>query len=72
MLQRNVKTIKLNNKLNYVKIELFKILKSIKGVNFKLDLLNIIRIYSVFYALFLKSVNNATLTIIIKLKYIDF
>ena len=71
LLRRNIKITKLNNKLNHVKIGPFKILKSIKGVSFKLDLLSIIRIYPVFHALFLKPANNATLIVIIKPGYID-
>ena len=71
MLRKNVKIIKLSNKLDYVKIGLFKILKNIKGISFKLDLPNIIRIYPVFYALLLELADNATLIIIIKPGYID-
>ena len=71
LLRKNIKIIKPSNKLNHVKIGLFKILKSIKGISFKFDLLNIIKIYPVFYALFLKPADNATLTIIIKPGYIN-
>ena len=72
LLRKNIKIIKLSSKLNYVKIEPFKILKSIKGINFKLDLPNTIRIHPVFYVSLLKPANNATPTAIIKLGYIDF
>ena len=72
LLRRNIKTIKPNSKLNHIKIGPFKILRNIKGVSFKLDLLNIIRIYLVFYALFLKPADNTTLTAIIKPGYINF
>ena len=71
LLRKNIKTIRLNNKLNYVKIGLFKVLKSIRGASFELDLPSIIRIYPVFYALLLKPANNATLIIIIKPGYIN-
>ena len=71
MLRRNVKTTKPNNKLNHVKIGPFKILKSIKGVSFKLGLPNIIRIHPIFHALLLKPADNATPTAIIKPGYID-
>ena len=71
LLRRNVKTIKPSSKLDHVKIGSFKILKSIKGVSFKLDLPNIIRIYPVFYVLLLEPADNATLTAIIKPGYID-
>ena len=43
LLRKNVKIIKLNSKLNYIKIGPFKILRNIKGISFKLDLLSIIR-----------------------------
>ena len=72
LLRRNIKITKLSSKLNHVKIGLFKILRSIKGISFKFDLLNIIRIYPVFYALLLEPANNATLIIVIKPGYIDF
>ena len=58
--------------MDYVKIGPFKILKSIKGVSFKFDLLSIIKIYPVFYALFLEPADNATPIITIKSGYIDF
>ena len=72
MLRKNIKTTKPNSKLNHVKIEPFKILKSIKGVSFKFNLLNTIKIYPVFHALLLELVNNATPTVIIKPGYINF
>ena len=72
LLRKNVKTTKLNSKLNYIKIEPFKILRNIKEVNFKFDLLSTVRIYPVFHALFLKPADNAILIIIIKPGYIDF
>ena len=71
LLRKNIKIIKLNSKLDYVKIELFKILRNIKGINFKLDLLNIIKIHPVFHAFFLKPTDNTTPIIIIKPGYID-
>ena len=71
LLRKNIKIIKLSSKLDYIKIELFKILRNIKGISFKLDLLSIIRIYPVFHALLLKPADNATPIIIIKPGYID-
>ena len=70
-MRKNVKITKLSNKLNYIKIGPFRILKSIKGISFKLDLPNIIKIYLVFYASLFKPADNATLTVIIKPGYID-
>jgi len=46
---KNLKTRKLNKKLNYIKIELFFIKKTKKSVNYKLDLFKNIKIFSVFY-----------------------
>ena len=71
LLRRNIKTTKPNSKLNHIKIGPFRILRSIKGISFKLDLPNIIRIYPVFHALLLKPANNATPITIIKPGYID-
>ena len=65
LLRKNIKTTKLNSKLNYIKIKPFKILKSIKEISFKFDLLNIIKIHLIFYAFFLELVNNVTLVIIV-------
>ena len=72
LLRKNVKITKPSSKLNHIKIEFFKILKSIKGISFKLDLLNIIKIYLVFYASLFEPANNATPTVIIKPGYINF
>ena len=72
LLQKNIKITKLSSKLNYVKIELFKILRSIKKISFKLDLPNIIRIHPIFHVSLFKLTNNATLIIIIQPGYIDF
>ena len=55
LLRRNIKTKKLSNKLNYIKLELFRILKVKKSVNYKLNLLKFIRIHSIFYIFLLKS-----------------
>ncbi len=41
--------------MNYIKIELFFVKKIKKSVNYKLDLLKNIKIFSVFYILLLKS-----------------
>ena len=71
LLRKNIKIIKLSNKLDYVKIGPFRILKNIKGVSFKLDLPNIIKIHPVFHAFFLKPADNTTPTAIIKPGYID-
>ncbi len=52
---KNLKTKKLNKKLNYIKVELFFVKKIKKLINYKLDLFQNIRIFSVFYILLLKS-----------------
>ncbi|PMD17178.1 hypothetical protein NA56DRAFT_579352, partial [Hyaloscypha hepaticicola] len=45
-----------NNKLDYKKLELFKINRKIEFINYKFKLLKTIEIYSIFYILFLESV----------------
>jgi len=60
LLIQNIAIKRLNKKLNYKKIKLFKIKRSIKGISFKFDLLKIIKTYSVFHVLFLKLTNKKT------------
>ena len=55
-LQRNIKTTRPNNKLDYKKLGLFVIEQVIRLVNYKLKLLEHIRIYPVFYILLLELV----------------
>ena len=69
--RRNVKTIRLNSKFNYIKIGPFKILRSIKGISFKLDLLDAIRIHPVFHVFLFELANNATPAAIVQPEYID-
>ena len=52
LLRRNIKTKRLSNKLNHIKLKLFRILKTKKSVNFKLNLLTLMRIHSVFHIFF--------------------
>ncbi|KAK1459183.1 hypothetical protein CMEL01_02182, partial [Colletotrichum melonis] len=40
-----------NNKLDYKKLRLFKTIKKVLLINYKLRLLNIIRYYSIFFLL---------------------
>ena len=61
LLRKNIKTTKLNNKLDYTKLGLFKIRKILGLVNYKLDLLIKMRIYLSFYILVLELVNPETL-----------
>ena len=50
LLQKNIETTRLSNKLNYVKIRPFKIIRDIKETNFKLKLSERMwQKYSVFY-----------------------
>jgi len=49
LLQENLRTKKLSNKLNSLKVGLFNVLKQIGLVNYKLKLLLLIKIYLVFY-----------------------
>ncbi len=58
LLTKNLKIKKLKKrKLNYVKVELFfiKIIK--KSINYKLDLLKNVKVFSIFYILLLKSID---------------
>ena len=55
LLRRNIKTKKSSNKLNHIKLKLFRILKTKKSVNFKLNLSTSMRIHSIFHIFLLKS-----------------
>ncbi len=57
---KNLRTRKLSKKLNYIKIELFFVKKTKKSVNYKLDLLKNVKVFSVFYILLLKSADSST------------
>ncbi|OHE97406.1 hypothetical protein CORC01_07311, partial [Colletotrichum orchidophilum] len=64
-----------SNKLNYKKLKLFKIIKKVLLINFKLKLLNTIRYYLVFYILFLKLILKGLYTknrIIVKLNKLKY
>jgi hypothetical protein len=56
LLRWNIETKKLNSKLNHKKLELFKIKKIIKSVNYKLVFLKTINIYLMFYIFLLELV----------------
>ena len=60
MLTKNLKTKKINKKLNYVKIDLFFVKKQKKSINYELNLFSNIKIHSVFYVSLLKSTNQNT------------
>jgi len=49
LLRRNIKIIRLNDKLDSKKIDLFKIKRNIRDINFELKLPLIIRINFIFY-----------------------
>ncbi len=57
---KNLKTRKLNKKLNYVKVKLFLVKKTKKLINYKLDLFKNVEVFLVFYILLLKLVNSIT------------
>jgi hypothetical protein len=65
LFKKNIKTKRLNNKLDYKKLKLFKINKKIGFINYKFKLLKIIKIYLVFYILFFKPVPLNTFAILI-------
>ena len=56
LLHKNFKSRRLSKKLDYVKLGLFKILKKITEVIYKLDLLKKIKIYPVQYIIMLELV----------------
>ena len=56
LLRKNIKTKRFSNKLDYTKLGPFKIIEKLELVTFKLKLSLYIRIYLVFYILFLKKV----------------
>ena len=60
LLRRNIKTKKLSNKLNHIKLESFRILETKKAVNFKLNLLIFMQIHSIFHIFFLKPADPDT------------
>ena len=61
LFRRNIKTKKLSNKLNHIKLKSFKILKTKKLINFKLNLLSLMQIHFIFHMFFLKSTDPDTL-----------
>ena len=61
LLRRNIKTKRLSNKLNYIKLKSFRILETKRSVNFKLNLSKFMRIRSIFHIFFLKSAHSNTL-----------
>ena len=61
LLRRNIKTKRLSNKLDHIKLKSFKILETKKLINFRLNLLTLMRIHSVFHIFLLKSADPDTL-----------
>ncbi len=60
LLKRNIKTKRLSNKLNHMKLESFEILEEKKSINYKLNLSTFMRIYSIFHIFLLKFANSNT------------
>ena len=61
VLRRNMKITKKSNKLNHVKLELFRVLRNIKKINYKLKLsTNMKKKYSIFHISLLKSAHSNT------------
>ena len=46
---RNIKTIRLNKSLNYKNLKLFRVVRAINNITYKLELSNDMNIYSIFY-----------------------
>jgi hypothetical protein len=55
LLRRNIKIIRLSDKLDSRKIDLFKIKRNIRDISFELELFSIIKIYPVFHISLLES-----------------
>ena len=54
LLKKNIKIKKLSNKLNYIKLRIFKIKKKLKLITFKLILFKEMKVHPVFYKSFLE------------------
>ena len=67
LLRRNIKIKRLNDKLNYIKLGLFKIIKKLRLVIYKLKILKSIRIYLVFYILLLEPILKNTKLRLVKI-----
>ena len=61
MLRKNIKIIRLSNKLDYIKLGLYRVKKVLGLVIYKLDLSKKIGIYLSFYISVLELVNPETL-----------
>jgi hypothetical protein len=60
LVRRNIRIIRLSDKLNYRKFKLFKIIRYVKGTSFKLQLLLTIKIHPVFYIFLLEPAYSKT------------
>ena len=60
LLRWNVKTKRLSNKLNYMKLESFEILEEKRLINYKLNFSTFMKIYSIFHIFLLKSADLNT------------
>ena len=58
LLRRNIKIIRLSDKLDLKKIGLFKVKRNIRNINFEFKLPPIIRIYPIFYLLLLEPAHS--------------
>ena len=64
LLRKNIKITRSSKKLNYIKIKSFRIIRNIKNISFKLNLLEEMkRKYSVFYILLLKLILKKVLVL---------
>jgi len=60
LLRRNIKTKRSSNKLNYTKLESFKILEEKRLINYELNLSTSMKIHSIFHISLLKSADSNT------------
>ena len=66
LLHKNLISRRLSKKLNYVKIGLFKVLRKILEVNYKLDLLERIKIHLIQYIIIIEPVYGDTEPLVYK------
>ena len=60
LLRRNIKTKRLSNKLNHMKLKSFEILEEKKSINYELNLSAFMKIHSIFHIFLLKSADLNT------------
>ena len=60
LLRRHIKTKRSSNKLNYTKLESYKVLRFKESVNYELELLKSMKIHSIFHIFILEPADSET------------